>query len=425
MEESGHEGWPERRDALRARLNEVGLAAESIEALVTSSLPALMLGTDPMDSEARPLGGTRIGGCPDLPPGMTWPVRPAYPDGRETAERELESAARMLASAGIAPSWLSPAKGQKLVDKLRRERERMQVRLRKLAKELEEDFKEELAALEADESYSPEEKARYRASIVGTGEDEDLAPPPELAIAVGRQAQAKAEAVLGDFPLAFTAQLDLATLSRAPGFDPAIPREGRLYLFYDLLALPASFDPASRIGFHVAYDQSPVESLVRTELPGRLAAISDIDGALLKAAGVTTRSAVTTLPAGRLAEHGLRLAGRQKDRYDEWLMDEVGWPGEPAADRHQLGGWPRSIQNSMHGTAQLAAHGIDAGTSNAWKGKKAKELLAGARGWRLLFQLGPDSCIGNRLPGGLNFLIREEDLAARRFDKAWVVYEQD
>ncbi|WP_252913365.1 DUF1963 domain-containing protein [Aliihoeflea aestuarii] len=28
------------------------------------------------------------------------------------------------------------------------------------------------------------------------------------------------------------------------------------------------------------------------------------------------------------------------------------------------------------------------------------------------------------LPGSVNFLLRDEDLAARRFDRAWVIYEQ-
>jgi uncharacterized protein YwqG len=78
----------------------------------------------------------------------------------------------------------------------------------------------------------------------------------------------------------------------------------------------------------------------------------------------------------------------------------------------------------MAGTAALAANGVDAGMSDAWKSPEAQRLLEGAAEWRLLFQLGPDEPIGNGLPGALNILIRAEDMAARRFDRAWAVYEQ-
>ncbi len=102
-----------------------------------------------------------------------------------------------------------------------------------------------------------------------------------------------------------------------------------------------------------------------------------------------------------------------------------GWPGDGTEAKHQLGGWPRAIQPWMESMAQLASNGVDAGSSEAFSSPEGTRLLAEAGAWRLVFQLGPDEGIGNKLPGALNILVREEDLAARRFDRAWAVYEQD
>ena len=286
-----------------------------------------------------------------------------------------------------------------------------------------EKIRKTLEKMEASGSGSEEER-EYLKRYLEDDYDDPTSPSPEDGEAEGRRAMAEANALRTAFPLAFIAQFDLASLSQVPGFDPALPNDGRLYLFYDLLCLPASYDPVSRTSFRVVHDTSPVNTLVRTDLPEELAEIADVDGATLKPATAMPRKAATSMPIESLCAAGPRLRGWQKEKYDAWLMDEVGWPGEPESDRHQLGGWPRAIQQNMQSTAQLAANGIDAGSSAAYRGKKAKALLADAGAWRLIFQLGPDEGIGNLLPGSVNFLMREDDLAARRFDRAWAIYEQ-
>ncbi|WP_448147232.1 hypothetical protein [Labrys miyagiensis] len=40
-------------------------------------------------------------------------------------------------------------------------------------------------------------------------------------------------------------------------------------------------------------------------------------------------------------------------------------------------------------------------------------------------QIGQDEAVGNTPPGGLYVLMRHEDRLARRFDRAWIFYEQD
>jgi hypothetical protein len=44
------------------------------------------------DESRIAIGATKLGGRPDLPPCMRWPMRPAYPDGARRAEAHREDA---------------------------------------------------------------------------------------------------------------------------------------------------------------------------------------------------------------------------------------------------------------------------------------------------------------------------------------------
>jgi len=59
-------------DDLRARIHEVGLGYHA-EALLRVAAPAIRLTTHEV-KEDTPLGSTKLGGLPDLPPGVAWPV---------------------------------------------------------------------------------------------------------------------------------------------------------------------------------------------------------------------------------------------------------------------------------------------------------------------------------------------------------------
>jgi len=55
------------------------LSAEQVERVVAVLRPIMVL--SPLEDEAEPaLGATRIGGTPDLPPDLAWPIRPVPPD---------------------------------------------------------------------------------------------------------------------------------------------------------------------------------------------------------------------------------------------------------------------------------------------------------------------------------------------------------
>lgn len=100
--------------------------------------------------------------------------------------------------------------------------------------------------------------------------------------------------------------------------------------------------------------------------------------------------------------------------------EEYAWELREALDEvrpyHQIGGWPRLIQGSFWQECEEVAPNVyvDDNPSPA----------AGADEWALLLQIDSDDRVG--LYRGLEtlyFAIRRSDLALRRFDRAWAIYQ--
>ena len=117
------------------------------------------------------------------------------------------------------------------------------------------------------------------------------------------------------------------------------------------------------------------------------------------------------------------------DSFDEiWteLMEDD--PEEPE-NRSQLLGWPFVIQNSMFSECDLVTQDYYLG--NGWV-KIPKEIRQQAEDsardrWVLLFQLDTVECGDFELMFGddglIYFYITKEDLAARRFDRIWLILQ--
>lgn len=384
-------GWPETDEALATSLTRHGLTVDAVTRIIIASRPALMFAATAADEDLIPIGATKVGGRPDLPPNVTWPVRPAYANAAEMAQEARDEATRLHLDAGLRPPWTTEAEGEALLVEARRQREESRAFMKTLG--VEDDM--------LDSAFDP--------SLFSA----------ELAAGSARTAEVKAEAAGGPFPLSFLAQIDLAALANEPGFDPALPRHGRLYLFYDLLLMPASFDPASTPALRVIYDDGNSGALERAALPKTLAGVADVETIAFASAALTPQAVVTT-PNDVTADASYEGVD---NNYAKWLSTVAGWPGDGEAGAYQLCGWPREIQSGMTQTAQLAANGVYAGSSNALKAAEAQRLLPGAGVWRLLFQLSADDEGGGLPAGALNILIREDDLLARRFDRVWAIYE--
>ncbi len=347
---------PADHDALQRSLADTDLPRAVIDRLLAQARPALLLATTAGDEDAIPLGASKIGGRPDLPPGMAWPTRPAYPDAGARAAGHRQEADRLLADSKKKGSWMTPAQG-----------------------------------------------VRFAAD-----------------------ARARADAVETTFPLTFLGQFDLATLSRQAGFDAAWPSEGRLLVFYDFLEQAESFTPAASVGWRVLWDSTPAAMLTRAPAPAQLVALSDEEWTcVFPGAPVAARTVLTPIGVDDAGWDAFKLDDDDLyDGYQDW-RSQFGTPDMEGRDNHQLGGHPQSLQNGMQATCQLVSHGLDCGGSEVWRSEAAQALLPGARDWRLVLQIGADPRAGIPQPGAYYVLMREQDIAARRFDLARVTYQCD
>jgi len=92
---------------------------------------------------------------------------------------------------------------------------------------------------------------------------------------------------------------------------------------------------------------------------------------------------------------------------------------------HRIGGHPDYIQHDPKLEAQLVSNGLYCGNSTGYEKGRELGLDAGAGDWELLFQVDSEEATemiwGD--VGRLYFLIRKQDLAARAFEKTWMVWD--
>ena len=212
-------------------------------------------------------------------------------------------------------------------------------------------------------------------------------------------------------PLGFIAQIDLSTL---PQVDDMLPSSGWLYFFYDRYCEPWGFDPVDRGCCRVAYANSKRASLSRVQPP------SDADPQHMASPSLVTAWPELTLP-DKLA--GIEYGTPTYEAYRQ-LCDDL--TSADMVTSHRLLGHPQLIQNPMEVECQLASNGVYCGGPEGYQGAEAKILEAGAKDWRLLLQIdtdedGPGWMWGD--VGRIYFWIKQQDLAARRFDHVWLILQ--
>lgn len=209
-------------------------------------------------------------------------------------------------------------------------------------------------------------------------------------------------------PLAFLAQLDLATLPAVEGSD--LPTRGSLAFFYEVESMKWGFAPEDRGCAHVAWlDGNP---LVVTEPPRGCARFASC--ALAPAPSLD----LPHLEDALLAPIAQQLPDERRDDYGELASSLYRMP------YHHLVGHPQIVQRDMRVECELVTRGIDAG------GAVDPEVMAAcepaARDWELLLQLDSDEDGPGWMWGDLGriyFWIRRQDLAARRFDRVWLILQ--
>jgi len=218
-------------------------------------------------------------------------------------------------------------------------------------------------------------------------------------------------------PLDFIGQVRLADVPSV-ALPPGCPTSGLLSFFYDCEEQPWGFDPADRGGGQVMYHAEEVE-VAQMTLPREVRARATRASALQFGIEWTVPDADCD-PDSDLARSDV------SDRWNDVERLISRWPDQPL---HRLFGHPQNIQWGMTVECQVVSSGGSFG-GDSWKEDPRLVRLAaeGAKDWILLLQVdtdddsdGPGWMWGDC--GRIYFWIRRQDLAARRFDRAWTILQ--
>ena len=219
--------------------------------------------------------------------------------------------------------------------------------------------------------------------------------------------------------MSFIAQLDLSEVARYTQALP-LPTSGALVFFYDCEQRAWGFDAEDKGCSLVSYVPGPATTLVRTSPPNR---IPDT--------GIFSPCALTFQPDENLpdpwAPHFVPgLSEDERSLLVDFTEEHDEVYGEAQADpRHRLGGHADCVQNSMELECQLVTHGLYCGNSTGYENPAAKELQPGALDWRLLLQIDTDDAADMMWGdvGRIYYWIHNDDLAKRRFERSWLIFQ--
>lgn len=219
----------------------------------------------------------------------------------------------------------------------------------------------------------------------------------------------------GARPLDYLLQIRLAELPRTPA-NP-LPETGTLTFFFDRARQPMGESPAHAAAHRVVY--TPEETpLVPVARPGGTTAAPECS--------LVFRNTLTLPGAGTPAFAALveaELDAHEQERYFDFeealamhgSMDDEG-------PHHHLLGYSENVGGDMRLLAQLVANGVDCSGGVEFAALDHAALEAGVDDWTLLLQLDSDDEAELEWgdTGMLYFWIRQEDLAARSFERCWV-----
>ena len=212
-------------------------------------------------------------------------------------------------------------------------------------------------------------------------------------------------------PLAFLAQFNCAELAPFDR-DGLLPHEGLLSFFYELGSQRWGFDPGDAGCARVFWFREPVSpAAMPPELPEefRLPAFG---------IGLTAEDALPHPEDLFCGRSGPEWEALQQSAWD--LLDDEG-----PEDRSFLLGWPDIMQGCMTVECELVRRGHY--TGSGWETipevDRREASATSTQDWLLLMQLSSrdDWMFGDC--GRIYFYIRREDLAARHFDRVWLILQ--
>jgi uncharacterized protein YwqG len=212
--------------------------------------------------------------------------------------------------------------------------------------------------------------------------------------------------------LAFVAQINLGEVAQVMS-DGRLPKQGQLWFFYAVDEERWGFDPKDAGSSVVHYEANA--TLVRRTLPDDISA----DGRF--AACALTFRTYADIPDGDDPRNPTANADdATSERYGEMHSRLTS-----AATSHKLLGYPDTIQGPMESECAAVTSGIPMGDGKGLEDPRFKRADATKYDWRLLLQVDTDETARMMWgdAGRLYFWIRDQDLRARRFDKAWMILQ--
>ncbi|WIG60319.1 MAG: hypothetical protein OJF49_003067 [Ktedonobacterales bacterium] len=219
-------------------------------------------------------------------------------------------------------------------------------------------------------------------------------------------------------PMSFVAQI---RLEQVHAFDAqqALPAAGMLSFFYDAQQSAYGAEPTDRNGRAVYFTQGNLAALQRTPFPAALPA-----AARFSPCALTIASDLTLPEQPQLELPALAWDQAAQEHYDA-ALSQLASATDRAAPKHQLLGYPTTLQDDMRLQCQLAANGVR--IEDAASDPRTPALSSGALHWRLLLQVDSDPNAGMRWAdaGMLYYWIERDALQRANFENVWVVLQSD
>jgi uncharacterized protein YwqG len=247
---------------------------------------------------------------------------------------------------------------------------------------------------------------------------------------LGNRGPEHEQAFVSPMPLSFIGQLDLEEIARLDTLGDKLPARGRLYFFWD--AICGTWIDGTD-GCRVIWDSAPAASLRELAVPAELV----VEKGSLPGSGLFPTTPVSCraiwsipdhLPLKELAEdEGMRLVLEDEDYEEVWdeIMDNG--PGVLDSGRkvlaHRLCGWPIPEQWDPRFTAAASARGVRLFDRKPTP-EEREACNAEMHDWTLLLQVGLNDLWSGFAEGTVYFVMREDDLKQRNFDRVHAIYQQ-
>lgn len=346
------------REELGAALRDAGLGDWAPRLAELAAHSVIFVSGPVEEGSAAPIGTCRLGGEPDMPPDVAWPVRPPF--------KSVDPPFALSATEVLGRwHWL-----HRLFRTQRWRRESWMYKI----------------------DPRPEREIRSRT-----------------------------------WPLSFIAQIDFAEVHAVRAL-PGFPSSGRLWLFCDPHVVPwGTAEDQERVC--AIFSEAPVERLERRPSPQEFAepvaqqwrpnsygfkprALRPTAWLLPPTLGSAGQPCTWPPSEWPLAEVYQKFWDDLYARYPD-AFGSSGW-----SQIHQMGGTAFCIQNPVE--AECVKYNEQ---PNPGEHECTAQHLAGAADWQLVLQIDSDFEVGMQWgdAGRLYLCARKQDLAARRFDRCWIV----